>query len=147
MIPWLQRLAGKLSVNVNLRWAGKRPWLAEVAYRTLHYLVFPLFRLTGKLFGDPNLYIHSYGAWFYEQNPKRAMVPHKPLTFEGHVFEGPADPDELCRIAYGNYMGTRRPRRALPHRLWQLHGLAAQGQTRPPQGGRGIHRLTPFYPT
>lgn len=104
MIPWLQRLAGKLSVNVNLRWAGKRPWLAEVAYRTLHYLVFPLFRLTGKLFGDPNLYIHSYGAWFYEQNPKRAMVPHKPLTFEGHVFEGPADPDELCRIAYGNYM-------------------------------------------
>ena len=104
MIPWLQRLAAKLSVNVNLKLAGRYPLLAQIAYKFLHIIVFPMFRLVGKLFGNPDLYMHSYGAWFYEQNPRRCMIPHKDIVFEGHTFEGPADADELCRIAYGNYM-------------------------------------------
>lgn len=104
MIPWLQRLAAKLSVNVNTKLAGRYPLLAQIAYKFLHVIVFPVFRLVGKLFGNPDLYMHSYGAWFYEQNPRRCMVPHKDIVFEGHTFEGPADADELCRIAYGNYM-------------------------------------------
>lgn len=104
MIPWLQRLAAKLSVNVNTKLAGRYPLLAQIAYKFLHVIVFPVFRLVGKLFGNPDLYMHSYGAWFYEQNPRRCMIPHKNIVFEGHTFEGPADADELCRIAYGNYM-------------------------------------------
>ena len=104
MIPWLQRLAAKLSVNVNTKLAGRYPLLAQIAYKFLHVIVFPVFRLVGKLFGNPDLYMHSYGAWFYEQNPRRYMMPHKDIVFEGHTFEGPADADELCRIAYGNYM-------------------------------------------
>ena len=104
MIPWLQRLAAKLSVNVNTKLAGRYPLLAQIAYKFLHVIVFPVFRLIGKLFGNPDLYMHSYGAWFYEQNPRRCMIPHKDIVFEGHTFEGPADADELCRIAYGNYM-------------------------------------------
>lgn len=104
MIPWLQRLAAKLSVNVNLKLAGRYPLLAQIAYKFLHVIVFPVFRLVGKLFGNPDLYMHSYGAWFYEQNPRRCMIPHKDIVFEDHTFEGPADADELCRIAYGNYM-------------------------------------------
>lgn len=104
MIPWLQRLAAKLSVNVNTKLAGRYPLLAQIAYKFLHVIVFPVFRLVGKLFGNPGLYMHSYGAWFYEQNPRRCMIPHKDIVFEGHTFEGPADADELCRIAYGNYM-------------------------------------------
>ena len=104
MIPWLQRLAAKLSVNVNLKLAGRYPLLAQMSYKFLHIIVFPVFRLVGKLFGNPDLYMHSYGAWFYEQNPRRCMIPHKDIVFEGHTFEGPADADELCRIAYGNYM-------------------------------------------
>ena len=103
MIPWLQRLAAKLSVNVNTKLAGRYPLLAQIAYKFLHVIVFPVFRLVGKLFGNPDLYMHSYGAWFYEQNPRRCMIPHKDIVFEGHTFEGPADADELCRIAYGNY--------------------------------------------
>ena len=43
-------------------------------------------------------------AWFYERFPRRAMVPHSDIMFEGHLFEGPADPDEHCRIIYGDYM-------------------------------------------
>ena len=104
MIPWLQRVAAKLSVNVNTKLAGRYPLLAQMSYKILHVIVFPVFRLVGKLFGNPNLYMHSYGAWFYEQNPRRCMIPHKDIIFEGHTFEGPADADELCRIAYGNYM-------------------------------------------
>ena len=104
MIPWLQRLAAKLSVNVNLKLAGRYSLLAQMSYKFLHVIVFPVFRLVGKLFGNPDLYMHSYGAWFYEQNPRRCMIPHKDIVFEGHTFEGPADADELCRIAYGNYM-------------------------------------------
>ena len=104
MIPWLQRLAAKLSVNVNTMLAGRYPLLAQMSYKILHVIVFPVFRLVGKLFGNPDLYMHSYGAWFYEQNPRRCMIPHKDIVFEGHTFEGPADADELCRIAYGNYM-------------------------------------------
>lgn len=104
MIPWLQRLAAKLSVNVNTKLAGRYPLLAQIAYKFLHVIVFPVFRLVGKLFGNPDLYMHSYGAWFYEQNPRRCMIPHKDIVFEGHTFEGPADADELCRVAYGNYM-------------------------------------------
>lgn len=104
MIPWLQRLAAKLSVNVNLKLAGRYSLLAQMSYKFLHVIVFPVFRLVGKLFGNPELYMHSYGAWFYEQNPRRCMIPHKDIVFEGHTFEGPADADELCRIAYGNYM-------------------------------------------
>ena len=104
MIPWVQRLAAKLSCVVNFDLAGRYPRLAQWGYNALHYVVFPVFRAVGKVFGDPNLYMHSYGAWFYERNPKRIMVPHKDIEFEGHVFEGPADPEELCRIAYGRYM-------------------------------------------
>ena len=103
MIPWLQHLAAKLSVNLNLRCAGVHPHLAQIGYNLLHYLVFPAFRRVGRLFGNPELYMHSYGAWFYEQNPKRMMIPHRDIVFEGHVFEGPADPEGLCRIAYGNF--------------------------------------------
>ena len=54
--------------------------------------------------GNHDLYMHSYGAWFYEQFPRRTMVPHKDIMFEGHLFEGPADPEEHCRIIYGDYM-------------------------------------------
>lgn len=104
MIPWLQHFAAKLSVNVNLKFAGRFPRLAQAAYNILHYVVFPVFRSIGKLFGNPELYMHSYGAWFYEQNPRRCMIPHRDIVFEGYTFEGPADADELCRIAYGNYM-------------------------------------------
>ena len=81
MIPWLQRFAAKLSVNMNAKLAGQHPHLAQTSYNLLHNIV-----------------------WFYEQHPRRCMIPHKDIVFEGYTFEGPADVDEFCRIAYGNYM-------------------------------------------
>lgn len=104
MLPRLQRLAAKLSCVVNFRLAGRYPRLAQAGYLFLHHLVFPAFRGVGRLFGKRNLMMHSYGAWFYEQNPRSAMIPHRSIVFEGREFEGPADPHRLCEIAYGNYM-------------------------------------------
>lgn len=104
MIPWLQRLAAKLSVNVNMRFAGVHPHLAQACYDLLHYIVFPCFRVVGHLFGKRDNCMHSYGAWFYEQLPRQVLVPHRDIVFEGKNFEGPADPDAMCRIAYHDYM-------------------------------------------
>jgi lipopolysaccharide cholinephosphotransferase len=104
MIAWLQRLAAKLSVNVNMRFAGVHPHLAQVGYDLLHYLVFPCFRVVGHLFGKRDNCMHSYGAWFYEQFPRKMLLPHKDIQFEGKVFEGPADPVSLCKTIYGNFM-------------------------------------------
>lgn len=104
VIPWMQRLAAKLSCVVNFDLAGRYPMLAQGGYMFLHNIVFPVFRITGRIFGSRDCFMHSYGAWFYEQNPRDAMLPLKPIVFEGHTFDGPADPEKLCRIAYGNYM-------------------------------------------
>lgn len=104
MIPWLQRFAAKLSVNVNMLFAGVHPWLAQAGYDVLHYAVFPVFRIIGRIFGNRDNCMHSYGAWFYEQLPREALVPHKDIVFEGKTFEGPADPDRMCRVAYHDYM-------------------------------------------
>lgn len=104
MIPWLQRLAAKLSCVVNFNLAGRHPGLAEAGYRILHNAVFPMFRIIGRMFGKPSLYMHSYGAWFYERIQKDVMLPHKDIVFEGKTFEGPAKPEEICRIIYGDYM-------------------------------------------
>ena len=104
VIPWMQRLAAKLSCVVNFDLAGRYPMLAQGGYMFLHNIVFPVFRITGRIFGSRDCFMHSYGAWFYEQNPRDAMLPLKPIVFEGHTFDGPADPEKLCSIAYGNYM-------------------------------------------
>ena len=104
IIPWMQHLAAKLSCQVNFELAGRSPRLAQLGYDVLHHCVIPAMRFLGHRFGSPHWMMHSYGAWFYERNPKSAMVPHRPLVFEGIEFEGPADGAELCRIAYRNYM-------------------------------------------
>lgn len=103
MIKWLQRLAAKLSVNVNMHLAGVHPHLAQACYNILHYAVFPCFRVFGHVFGKRDNCMHSYGAWFYEQLPRKVLVPHKDIVFEGKTFEGPAAPDAMCRIAYHDY--------------------------------------------
>lgn len=117
VVPLLQRLAGKLSANLHLHLVGSHPHLAEAAYQLLHHAVFPLFRWVGRAVGSPHFMMHSYGAWFYERNPTSAMLPHRPLRFEGEEFEGPACPEELCRIAYGNYMNLPPKEKRQRHQM------------------------------
>lgn len=117
VIPALQRLAGKLSVNVNLKMAGVHPLWARSFYTLLHFAVFPVFRFLGHRLGNPHFCMHSYGAWFYERFPKEVLVPHGTVEFEGHVFEGPADPERLCEIIYGDYLSLPPKDRRDRHKM------------------------------
>jgi lipopolysaccharide cholinephosphotransferase len=80
------------------------PLLARITYALLHHAVYPCFRLAGRLFGDPDLYMHSYGTWWYFRFPKDVLLPHRELTFEGVRLMGPADTDRFLRIVYKDYM-------------------------------------------
>lgn len=104
MIPWLQRLAAKMSCVVAFDFSRINKPLAQFSFKTLQYIVYPLFRLIGRCFGRKDYYMFSYGTWFYEQFPQKVLLPYKDLIFEGHSFPGPADAHEFCRIMYGDYM-------------------------------------------
>lgn len=104
MIPKLQRLAAKMACVVHFDLSKSHPLLANITYSILHQVVYPCFRLIGRCFGNPNLYMHSYGTWFYFQFPKEVLLPHREIVFEGHTVLGPADADKFCRIVYGDYM-------------------------------------------
>ena len=104
MIPKLQRIAAKMSCAVYFDIAEKSKPLAQVMFVALHKIVYPLFRCVGRIFGNKNCYMHSYGAWFYFKFPKNLLVPHKQLIFEGNVFEGPADVDAMLKLIYKDYM-------------------------------------------
>lgn len=103
-IPALHSLSIKLSCTVSFDLAVSHPALAHALFCLLRDGVYPVFRLMGKLFGRSNLYMHSYGSWFRFQFPREVILPHQPIIFEGHVFEGPADVDRFCRIIYKDYM-------------------------------------------
>ena len=104
MITCLQRFAAKLSCVVYFDIAGRNPILAKFLYKTFKRALFPLFRCIGHVLGDKNNYMHTYGTWFYFRFPKKVLVPHKDIMFEGHKFEGPADVDAMLTIIYKNYM-------------------------------------------
>lgn len=104
MIPKLQRLAAKMACVVHFDLSVSHPLLARVTYSLLQYVVYPCFRLVGRLFGNPDLYMHSYGSWFYFQFSKEVLLPHRELTFEGLTLMGPADVDRFLRIIYKDYM-------------------------------------------
>ena len=104
MIPSLQRLAAKMACVVHFDLSTSCPRLARITYALLHHAVYPCFRLAGRLFGNPDLYMHSYGTWWYFRFPKDVLLPHRELTFEGVRLMGPADTDRFLRIVYKDYM-------------------------------------------
>lgn len=104
ILPRLQRIAGKLAVKLNLDVAPQHPQWAWCGYRLLNHCVFPIFRLLGHFFGKRGEFMHSYGTWFYERFPLDVVRPYKPIRFEGRTYNGPARPEDFCRIIYGDYM-------------------------------------------
>ena len=104
MIPKLQRIAAKMACVVHFDLSVSHPLLARIVYFVLHHAIYPCFRLIGHCIGRPNLYMHSYGSWFYFQFPKEVLLPHKDIVFEGYTLEGPADVDRFCSILYKDYM-------------------------------------------
>lgn len=103
ILPRLQRLAGKLACVVNFDLQPGHPRLAQVGYEILEHSVFPFFRLCGHLLGRKGEFMHTYGTWFYERFPVHVLRPYGEIRFEGRIYNGPAAPEEFCRIIYGKY--------------------------------------------
>ncbi|MBQ7421022.1 MAG: LicD family protein [Prevotella sp.] len=103
-MPRLQRLAAKMTATNMVKVASRSVFCGRIVYKTCMNWVFPLFRCAGRVFGKRDIYLPSYGTWFYFQLPKDVLLPHKPIAFEGHTFEGPANADGMLRLIYGEYM-------------------------------------------
>jgi lipopolysaccharide cholinephosphotransferase len=94
--------------------------------RALHlmrkHICNPLLHLCSQLFGNKDMYMHSYGEGFPCMFHKNVLLPHKPILFEGHEFPGPADPRRFCEILYRDYLGLpqldKRTSHLVTYELW-----------------------------
>jgi lipopolysaccharide cholinephosphotransferase len=94
--------------------------------RALHlirkYICNPVLHFVSRLFGDKNMYMHSYGEGFPCRFPKSVLLPHNSIMFEGHEFPGPADPDRFCEILYHDYLNLppldKRSSHLVTYKLW-----------------------------
>ena len=79
-------------------------WKARTIHLIRIYVGNPILHLISRLFGNKNMFMHSYGEGFPCRFHRDVLLPHKPISFEGYVFPGPADPDKFCKILYNDYM-------------------------------------------
>lgn len=94
--------------------------------RALHlvrkHICNPVLHIVSQLFGDKNMYMHSYGEGFSCKFSKGVLLPHKPILFEGHEFPGPADPEKFCEILYHDYLNLppldKRISHLVTYKLW-----------------------------
>lgn len=75
----------------------------------------PVLHIISGIFGDKNMYMHDYGEGFPCRFPREVILPHKPISFEGHVFPGPADPNRFCEELYHDYMKLPLPDKRSSH--------------------------------
>ena len=94
--------------------------------RALHlmrkHICNPLLHLCSQLFGNKDMYMHSYGEGFPCMFHKNVLLPHKPILFEGHEFPGPADPKKFCEVLYRDYLSLpqsdKRTSHLVTYELW-----------------------------
>ena len=100
----LHRIGGWLYEHWFGAFLGKSRFLCEIGYYMFDYFVFPIFRFLDIIVGDKDYYMHAYGPFFNCRFYKDIMLPHKEIMFEGHLFPGPAKPEDFLRELYGDYM-------------------------------------------
>lgn len=104
----LFKIAGKISA-ANIKWfIGRYPKIAYFIYKIQECIINPLFHIIGYPFSSDKVYGLAYGHLASNFNlkwlPEDFILPHKPIEFEGHVFQGPAKPAEFLTTKYGDYM-------------------------------------------
>ncbi len=105
IIPCLYILMQKIS-TVRYRCIDKGYLKAARCINALSkYILIPLCRIIGSIFGNKNLLMYECGYGFkYRRIHKDILLPHKEIFFEGYNFLGPADPKKYCELIYGDYM-------------------------------------------
>jgi lipopolysaccharide cholinephosphotransferase len=105
IIPCLYTFMQKVS-TVRYRCIDKGYLKAARCINALSkYILIPLCRIIGSIFGNKNLLMYECGYGFkYRRIHKDILLPHKEIFFEGYNFLGPADPKKYCELIYGDYM-------------------------------------------
>ncbi len=104
IIPSLHKIGSIVHGKMISKIIGKSFFWAKALYSLEKYFLNPLFSAISHLFGNKNYYMHVYGVPFPYRFHKDVLFPYKDIEFEGHVFPGPANPEEFCKIIYKNYM-------------------------------------------
>ena len=95
---------------------------ARVLHLMRKHICSPLLHICSQLFGNKDMYMHSYGEGFPCMFHKNVLLPHKPILFEGHEFPGPADPKRFCEILYRDYLSLpqldKRTSHLVTYKLW-----------------------------
>ena len=68
------------------------------------YLLNGVFRVISKLFADKDVLYHGFSSCFNSRRSVRYIFPTKEISFEGQVFQAPADCEGHLTEIYGNYM-------------------------------------------
>ena len=101
VIKSFHRFSAKIT-KYNGKWfVGKHMQTARIIFVLQHRILHPFFRAIGRLFGNPDIYMYPYGARINRFHTSKAMFPYKDISFEGHMFPGPADLDLFCKEFYG----------------------------------------------
>lgn len=101
----LYTLSAYITRYNNIWFVGKHMRIARIVHSIQYSIFHPIFRFLGLLFGNPNVYRHSYGAVFNVEHTPGALFPFRPIEFENKVFYGPANPCLYCEETYGkDYM-------------------------------------------
>jgi lipopolysaccharide cholinephosphotransferase len=123
VIKSLHSFSGELSKKNEKWFIGKHMKVARIVYLLQHRILNPIFRTIGWFFGDPDLYTYTYGSRKYKFHTSKSQFPYKDISFEGHLFPGPADPILYCIEAYGDrYMDlpdvSARDHHKATYRIW-----------------------------
>lgn len=87
----------------NGKWfVGRHMKVARMVYVLQHRILHPIFRAIGWFFGNPDVWGYPYGARVPITHTSKSQFPYKDISFEGHVFPGPADTDLFCKEFYGD---------------------------------------------
>ena len=123
VIKLLYKFSGCITICNGKLFVGKYMPIARFIYIIQYYILHPIFRCLGILFGNRHVFMHCYGSTFKVQHSKEALYPFKTITFEGYEFMGPADPYLYCKEHYGdNYMDlpndNKRNHHNATYKIW-----------------------------
>ena len=123
IIEPLHRLSALIGRKNQDWFLGRCTCVARFIYRIQNYVLYPIFRLLGLMFGNPDKYMTSYGVGFFRKHPKKSLWPHKPIVFEGYEFPGPANVESYLEEQYGeDYMNLppveKRDHHHVEYKIW-----------------------------
>ncbi len=123
IIPCLYTFMQKVTVLKNVCIDRGFLKIAKAVKNLSKYILVPLYRTIGCIFGNKNLLMYEYGYFFkYRIIPNDILLPHKEILFEGHKFLGPANPQKYCELIYGDFMKIppveKREHHQAQYRIW-----------------------------